>query len=296
MPAFDLEELQATLRQMDQAIYKHEQWFKELERSLVCKSHFDQHDLTPHAHRLCKFGEWYYNYPPDKLRQLPSFIAIEGAHEHMHQLAASLLTASAAGKTISPREYDNYTDSVERFRVRLRTLKGELDEQLYNRDPLTGANSRVGLLAYLREQCELVKRRVQICSLAMMDIDSFKTINDGHGHLFGDQVLAETTSFLMTHLRAYDKVFRYGGDEFLISQPGLGAENSKIVMDRLCTELQLVAYSPPDGSTIKVTASFGIAELDPGQPIEATLVRADKALYAAKKAGRNCVQIWDSAL
>jgi diguanylate cyclase len=296
MFVFNPEELQTIIWQLGQAIYNHEQWSKGLVRSLICKLNYDQRDLSPQAHRQCQFGEWYYTQAPDKLRQLPPFLAIEEEHTRMHRFAAGLLSASAAGETVLLSEYDGLARSLERLGAQLGSLKRELDEQLYNRDPLTGASSRIGLLTYLREQQELVKRGVQGCSLVMMDIDSFKAINDGYGHLSGDQVLAETTAFLMKRLRVYDRVFRYGGDEFLICLPGLDADNSRVVVERLCSALPQAAFPAADGSTINVTASFGVAELVPDQPVETTLGRADKALYAAKDAGRNCVRSWDPGL
>jgi diguanylate cyclase len=296
MFAFNTEELQTVLMQLDQAIYNHEQWSKGLDRTLICKTHCDQRDVSPEAHRQCQFGQWYYNFASTKLKQLPSFVAIESEHAHMHERAARLLMAAAAGKTISPHEYDNFAQALERLRLQLHTLKRELNEQLYNRDPLTGANTRIGLLTELREQHELVKRRVHPCGLVMMDLDFFKAVNDGHGHPAGDQVLVETATFLMEHLRPYDKVFRYGGEEFLLCLPNMDAVVSMDVVERLCKALEQKTFSLADGATIQVTASFGVSELYPDLPVEATLDRADKALYAAKGAGRNCVQVWDDAM
>lgn len=296
MYAFSTEELQATLLQLDQAIYNHEQWSKGLDRTLICKSHCDQRDVSPDAHRHCQFGQWYYTYASHKLQQQPAFVAIEAEHARMHQLAGRLLMAVAAGKTLSPYEYDNFAQTLERLRLQLHSLKRELNEQLYNRDPLTGVNTRIGLLAELREQHELVKRRVQPCGLVMMDLDFFKAINDGHGHPAGDRVLVETGAFLMEHLRAYDKVFRYGGEEFLICLPSMDAAVSMGVVERLRADLAQKAFALPDGASIQVTASFGVAELDPNLPVEAALDRADKALYAAKGAGRNCARAWDPTL
>ncbi len=296
MFAFATEELQAVLLQLDQAIYNHEQWSKGLDRTLICKSHCDQRDVSPDAHRHCQFGQWYYTYASSKLKELPAFVAIEAEHARMHQLAARLLMAVAAGKTLSPYEYDNFAQTLERLRLQLHSLKREMNEQLYNRDPLTGTNTRIGLLTELREQHELVKRRVQPCCLVMMDLDFFKAVNDGHGHPAGDQVLVETAAFLMKHLRAYDKVFRYGGEEFLVCMPSMDAAVSMGVMERLREELAQKAFLLPDGASIQVTASFGVAELDPNLPVEAALDRADKALYAAKGAGRNCARAWDPTL
>lgn len=296
MFAFTTEELQAVLLQLDQAIYNHEQWSKGLDRTLICKSHCDQRDVSPDAHRHCQFGQWYYTYASNKLQQLPAFVAIEAEHARMHQLAGRLLLAVAAGKTLSPYEYDNFAQTLERLRLQLHSLKRELNEQLYNRDPLTGVNTRIGLLTELREQHELVKRRVQPCGLVMMDLDFFKAVNDSHGHPAGDQVLVETATFLMEHLRAYDKVFRYGGEEFLLCLPSMDAAVSMGVVERLREELAHKAFSLPDGASLQVTASFGVAELDPNLPVEAALDRADKALYAAKGAGRNCARAWDPTL
>lgn len=293
MFVFTLEELQAAIWQLGQAIYNHEQWFKGLERTLICKLNYDQRDMNPQAHRQCQFGEWYYSQAPEKLRQLPSFLAIEDEHANMHRLAATLLAASASAEPIPLKEYDGFARSLERLRAQLHSLKRELDEQLYSRDPVTGTSSRIGLLTYLREQQELVKRAVQGCSIAMMDLDSFKAINDGHGHLAGDQVLAETASLLMKQLRMYDRVFRYGGDEFLICLPGLEMDGGRRAVERLCGALSLASFTTDDGSTLRVTGSFGVAELVPDLPVEAVLERADKALYAAKEAGRNCVRNWD---
>jgi diguanylate cyclase len=296
MVAFSTEELQTVLLQLDQAIYNHEQWSKGLDRTLICKSHCDQRDVSPDAHRQCQFGQWYYTYASARLQQLPAFVAIEAEHERMHQLAARLLMAVAAGKAISPYEYDNFSQTLERLRLQLHTLKRELGEQLYNRDPLTGANTRIGLLTELREQHELVKRRVQPCGLVMMDLDHFKAVNDGHGHPAGDQVLVETAAFLMAHLRTYDKVFRYGGEEFLICLPSMGVAVSMGVVERLREDLAQKEFSLADGTALQITASFGVAELDANLPVEATLDRADKALYAAKEAGRNCSRVWDPAM
>jgi len=190
MYAFSTEELQAVMMQLDQAIYHHEQWSKGLDRTLICRVHCDQRDVSPEAHRQCQFGQWYYTYAPSGLQQMPSFEAIEAEHQNMHQPAARLLVMNAAGKTITPYDYDGFAQALDRLRLQLHTLKRELNEQLYNRDPLTGANTRIGLLTELREQHELVKRGIQPCSLVMMDLDHFKAVNDGHVHP-GDQVLVE---------------------------------------------------------------------------------------------------------
>ncbi len=293
---FTTEELQTVLMQLDQAIYNHEQWSQALNRTLICRSFYDQRDVHKDAHRQCQFGQWYYQYTSARLRRLPAFVSIENEHARMHELAARLLVTTSTGKPISPYDYDGFAQALERMRLQVHSLKRELNEQLYNRDPLTGVNTRIGLLTELREQHELVKRQVQPCSVVMLDMDHFKAINDAHGHPAGDLVLTATARYLMEHVRPYDRIFRYGGEEFLICLPALDARACLSVSDRLLEGLAQMAFDPGDGTVVKVTASLGIAELDGHLPVEASLDRADKALYAAKAAGRNCARVWSADL
>ena len=296
MFAFSTEELQLILLQLDQAIYNHEQWSKALNRTLICRSLCDQRDMSPEAHRNCQFGQWYYHHASSKLWKMPAFTAIESEHAQMHELAARLLVRIASGTPISPYDYDSFSGSLERLRLHIHSLKRELSEQLYNSDPLTGTNARIGLLTELREQHELVKRDVQARSLSMMDLDHFKSVNDTYGHQTGDQVLVESARYLMGNLRPYDRIFRYGGEEFFICLPGMDTKAAHGVIERLREGLSACLFSARDGAVIKVTASFGLTVLDATLPVEGSLDRADKALYAAKTAGRNCVRVWDAGM
>lgn len=285
------EEMRVIVNQLDQAIYNHEQWSKRLARTLTCGIPPDEHDLTADAHRHCLFGQWIYNRASPSLQKLPGFLAIGIEHQRMHEQAANLLRDAAAGVAISPPVYDAFENALDRLRLQVQTLRREFTEMMYNRDPLTGVNSRVGLLTSLREYHELVKRGLQTCTIAMMDMDHFKAINDQYGHLVGDKVLSSSAGYLMNHSRTYDKVFRYGGEEFVICMPALSQEQALSLAERLRQGIAENAVAH-DGHEIRVTASFGIATLDPGISVEDCLERADKALYAAKSAGRNCSRAW----
>lgn len=285
------EELRVVADQLRQAIYNHEQWSKRLARTLICKTLSDEHDLLMDADRRCLFGQWYYNHAAPMLRQHPGFIAIGIEHGRMHEHAAKLLRDAAANVAISPADYDTFQNLLDRMRLQVQTLQHEFMEMSYNRDPLTGANSRLGLLTSLREYHELAKRGTQTCSIAMMDMDHFKAINDKYGHLVGDKVLAASAGYLMNDSRTYDKIFRFGGEEFVICMPGLSHEQALIAAERFRTS---IAENPvvDSGYEIRFTASFGVAALDPTVSVEDCLERADKALYAAKSAGRNCSRAW----
>jgi diguanylate cyclase len=123
----------------------------------------------------------------------------------MHQYAATLLSASSRQVPVSLQDYERFDSALSRMRLEIVTLKRDIEDGLYNLDPLTGAASRIGMLTKLREEQELVKRKVHSCCVAMMDLDNFKNVNDTHGHAIGDRVLVGFARYVMAHLRPYDK-------------------------------------------------------------------------------------------
>jgi diguanylate cyclase len=289
-------ELQATLQQLDQAIYNHEQWSKDLTRTIICRLPCDQRDIADDAHHQCRFGQWYYGFAPQVLRDHPAFVAIEAAHLRLHQLATRLLLASANESPESPADYDNFTNAVDRMHLEIYSLKHELEELFHNRDTLTGAENRTGMLTRLRELHELVKRGVQECSLAIMDLDHFKTVNDSFGHSVGDKVLVTCINYIKQHLRPYDRVYRYGGEEFLLAFPSTNIQATLEIVERLRDGISALNVDMNGAQPLLVTASFGLTMLDPAVNVEESINRADVALYAAKQAGRNQSRIWDPAM
>lgn len=289
-------ETQAALVQLDQAIYNHGKWYEAITRTLICRLPYDRSDVAKDAHRKCRLGQWYYGSEPDKLRAYPGFIAIEAEHKNMHRMAAKMLQTAASGAVISTLDFDSFSNTLERLRLEIYTLKHELEDSLFNIDSLTGADNRIGMLSRLREQQDLAKRQVQSCCLAMMDLDRFKVVNDTYGHVAGDRVLAATAHYVMEHCRPYDKLFRYGGEEFLICMQNTDVKAGYEMVERV---RQGFAATPIDygGNTpLQITMSFGVAMLDPDVSVEQSIGRADKAMYAAKTAGRNCTRIWDPSM
>lgn len=156
------------------------------------------------------------------------------------------------------------------------------------RDPLTNTGNRIAMDQVLGREVELARRNGQPLSMLMLDIDLFKRINDEHGHSAGDEVLKAVATTLKNQLRNIDMVFRYGGEEFLVLLSGTPREGAALVGERLrqaVMELQCVAQGKP----IELSISLGCATLESGEPIEGLLDRADKALYSAKRSGRNCL-------
>ena len=290
------DELQAVIAQLKEALYNHQQWHGALIRTLVCKLPGNKHDVDPEAHAECRFGQWYYGTAPEKMRSHPGFVALGDEHQRMHHLARLMLITADSGNPITTLDFDNFANALDRLRLEIFALERELEDSLFNRDALTGAITRFGILPTLREQQELVKRHAQLCCIAMMDLDNFKTVNDRHGHPAGDKVLAAAVQYLNKHLRPYDKVFRYGGEEFLLCMPYTELMPGQDRVKELNAGLSALEIDIGETEPIRVSASFGITVLDAGITVEKSIDRADKALYAAKSAGRNCVRMWDPSM
>lgn len=154
-------------------------------------------------------------------------------------------------------------------------------------DPLTSMLNRNALgvrVAELRLQTQIAQQPV---GLIIADLDHFKTVNDMHGHTVGDAVLCDVAYSLRKQLRAFDLVYRLGGEEFLVLLPGADASHAGHVAEQL-----RVAISNTTQGGLPVTMSFGVSASEPSRfEYEKVLEAADRALYAAKAAGRNRVHI-----
>jgi diguanylate cyclase (GGDEF)-like protein len=160
-----------------------------------------------------------------------------------------------------------------------------------NVDALTGAGNRRYFDQCLSAELSRSRRSHVPLSCVLVDLDHFKSVNDTHGHPFGDRVLKEIAAILMDGARREDVVCRYGGEEFAIITPGVDLKGAAAFAER--TRKAITGHKlVHDGKEITVTASFGVAEVDATILASSDLVRrADKALYHAKNKGRNRV-IW----
>jgi diguanylate cyclase (GGDEF)-like protein len=163
--------------------------------------------------------------------------------------------------------------------------------QLATTDFLTGLPNRREFMARLEDEQARLQRDVGgRAAVLMLDIDHFKDINDAHGHDWGDAVLRHLASLMRDSQRKIDMLGRVGGEEFAILLPGADLDAARAFAERL---RQRIADTPMgrNGSTIAITVSIGIAGLEPAESTgDAALVRADQALYRAKRGGRNRVE------
>ena len=159
------------------------------------------------------------------------------------------------------------------------------------KDSLTGCFNRTHGLERLEAELARSKRSASPLSVLMCDIDRFKQINDEHGHLYGDQMLASIGNRLRQVLRRSDIRCRYGGDEFLIVLPETGPAGASRVAECLGAELEQVEIAA--GMTkIAPEVSIGVATSEPSDSVDVMIERADRSLSAAKAAGRNYLPVW----
>ena len=295
-PSLSPDLMHAVIGELEQALFNHEQWCESLYSTLICHLPTDQRDMEPDAHQKCRFGQWYFGQGSAKLRQHRGFEEIAIEHQRMHQYAATLLMASKNQVPVSLVDYERFVNALKRMRLEIATLKHDIEDALYNLDPLTGITSRMGMLTKLREELELVKRQVHSCCIAMIDIDNFKIVNDIHGHTVGDQVLITFARHITSCLRPYDKVFRYGGEEFLLCAVDADLLAGRRILERMRGELGAISHQSATQGTFYVTVSVGITLLDAETSVEQSIERADKALYLAKTGGRNRIVVWDASM
>lgn len=170
-------------------------------------------------------------------------------------------------------------------------LAGEL-ERLANTDGLTGVFNRRFLVGRLGEAVARAKRYHRQFCLMLIDLDHFKQVNDSHGHLKGDEVLQQSAQMIRQTVRLADMLARYGGEEFCVLLPETELDKARLLAERIRRRLEAHHYRDGRGEPFRVTCSIGLAGWREGMDRPETLLQAaDEALYQAKAAGRNRVQI-----
>lgn len=164
-------------------------------------------------------------------------------------------------------------------------------DHIARRDALTGVYNRRHFDEAFSERFAYAVTEGHELSLAYLDLDHFKAINDGYGHPVGDEILARIATHIQGQIRREDLLARYGGEEFVLLLPAIGPAAAQTILDRICKAVENLAHPLADGEELKVTLSAGIASY-PGRPQRyetpgMLMQAADDALYRAKREGRN---------
>lgn len=217
--------------------------------------------------------------------------------EHQHRVEAiNTELQETDGETTVVDAVTRLIRANEEMQNRLASAEGKLQEQAKlietqaaeaRTDALTSAFNRRHFDDEMRRKAAELARHGRPVSVLILDVDYFKKFNDTHGHQAGDQVLKSVVAALRGRMRTMDIICRYGGEEFAVIMPGTPIEDARRATERArqAIEEAIVEF---EGKTLKVTASCGVAMLQPGESIEALVKRADDCLYESKRAGRNC--------
>jgi two-component system cell cycle response regulator len=157
-------------------------------------------------------------------------------------------------------------------------------------DPLTGLSNRGAIFDALVRETHRAGRQAQDLSVVLIDLDEFKLVNDTHGHQAGDAVLREAAQRIRAAVRPYDSLGRYGGEEFLVLLPSCGMQEAAAIAERIRAQ---ICGEPieVDGKALSVSASLGVASQRRGPDSDSLVRMADEAMYRAKAAGRNRVEL-----
>lgn len=175
------------------------------------------------------------------------------------------------------------------FRLKAIQIKQSkrLTKQIYN-DELTGLHNRHFVYELLDYELEMMKKSRSPFCLCFADVDNFKTVNDTHGHLVGDEVLIGIADVLRDNLRKSDVVSRWGGEEFVIILPRCDIQQAPLAIEKV---KQALSEQTLSSKSLAITMSFGIVKLSNDEPLEQILKRADDLLYVAKNNGRNRIEV-----
>lgn len=207
--------------------------------------------------------------------------------------------SSGAQEYLVKGDYDGATllrtirHAIQRHRLMME-LADQREREYFraSHDALTGLPNRQLFLDRAATALSQVQRGGENFALCFIDLDGFKPVNDGHGHLVGDILLRQIADTLRASLRNGDTVARLGGDEFLLLlTPIAGARQAELIVQRLLGRIAAIRHA--EGHEVNIGASAGIA-VHPlhGDTVEVLMARADEAMYRAKRAGKGRAQVW----
>lgn len=224
-----------------------------------------------------------------QIRALDEFAADAAGERDPHRLIENLVSElSKATSRAMALEADLAHASTELGRIRVSLQEAEHRSKT---DTLTGLANRHALEEFLITAHDRAIESGTRLSALMIDIDHFKTFNDSYGHMFGDQVLKLMASVLRENIRDNALAARYGGEELVAVLPGIDLQACRYIAERLRQSVaeRRIRRRTTGEEISSITVSIGVAELRPGEAAEHLIDRCDRALYRAKRAGRNRV-------
>ena len=278
--------------QVDRLKITQRQYLLSLGRQFDTPHYFETRLQVGSAHQragvsLSLYQSYYCLIQNLLIRKIPA--DIRDAHESFTNLVQFILKITALDMSLAIETY--HIDTVSNLEQRIVSIRGEGDVLRRNlrTDSLTQLCSRAFSIRLLKDKLADALASERALSVVMADLDHFKSINDNHGHIVGDRILKDVATRMESGARACDVIGRYGGEEFILVLDNAALDVAYALAERIRTR---VAADPVHKGSIdlQVTLSLGVAQARSGDNAESLISRADTALYAAKKAGRNCVR------
>ncbi|MDF1876282.1 sensor domain-containing diguanylate cyclase [Sulfurimonas sp. SAG-AH-194-L11] len=277
---------------------------KHYESHLIWLSNLAKHiqdndttDFPELNHNACAFGIWLHNGAKKIIQNNSKYNSIINVHNNLHIFAHKIYDILQQG------DYHiliTYLEKCELMSLSIGTELALLDQIRMNKqiskDSLTGSLNRNALKSIFESQYELSLATNNHFVLAMCDLDYFKIVNDKYGHVAGDKMLKLFVQTLKKDLRNSDIIIRYGGEEFIIILPTLSREKGYQVLDKVRERFSQVTLEHEE-HIISATVSIGMVTVKPKESfknsfLDEYVMIADKNLYMAKAAGRNCVHAY----
>jgi diguanylate cyclase (GGDEF)-like protein len=282
------------------AILEHESWLSAWQRAALCGQPPGDHVTGEDSHLACRFGRWFQRHSAAGMLDGKLFANLGDMHRELHEAGRYLMGKLRAGEAVSPGEYDAMMDVADRFRkiaVRIQELHGlPEDGAVVADDDLAELQSRLTILSELEREWERAARTEIPISLIMVRPDGLEAIRQAFGQIGIGRIVASLGARLISHLRPYDMVFRYGRTEFLICAPGADLEHAELISNRLEELLGEKPVALSDDENSKVTARFGIALADPQSAVQEVLDRASRAANMAGSASGERIVVWSAEL
>lgn len=284
----DLRTLDTVERQLKDVIYKQ----SALKRTLLEANDRLKQMLATFVDRLGDFSSTTGDYH-DKIEACATRISQARNITEVSAVLEEVMRETRNMQINTARSHDDVNTMrrrVQEAEHEVERLMSELSQasEMVRVDPLTGALNRKGMEEAMQREVARTRRHDSPLSIALLDIDNFKQINDTLGHRAGDMALQHLANITRETIRPQDTLVRFGGEEFVILLPDTGMEDAVKAMERVQRELTR-RYFLNDNNKVLITFSAGVSVMADGEEPSETIRRADQAMYLAKRAGKNRV-------
>ncbi|WP_105611252.1 diguanylate cyclase [Cronobacter malonaticus] len=286
----DLQRIDLSLKELNQAVKLHYEWSGKFLELVLLGSEPDNTFIHPQSHLYCRFHHWVVSCNNIPSRYARFIGNISETHKTMHDYARTLIQ-SIANKQVDAVALYAYHEAQQQFVTSVDDYRQQLISLRNRHDTLTG----LPLRQLMYEDFDFMHARAPQESLWLLiiDIDRFKKVNDTYGHNAGDDVLREVAQRLKSEAQEGERVYRFGGEEFIVLLESHTPEAARAAGLRLCGCPSRHPITL-NGETLTVTLTGGLTGVQLHETLHAAIGRADDAMYFGKNSGRNrCILALD---